>query len=360
MASFSIKTPKGIRKIGPGYPAFIVAEMSANHGQDFKQAVALVKAAAKAGADAVKVQTFTADTLTLDSDKKWFRVGGKENPKAWQDKTFYKLYKEAYMPWDWHAPLQRLAHRQGLVFFSTPYDATAVDYLQKLNVPCFKIASYEATDIPLLIKVAKTGKPVIMSTGFASLDEIQYSVSVLRKSGAKNLALLQCSTSYSASGNPAHTNLRTMLDLQERFKVVCGFSDNMGGLEIPALAAALGGSIIEKHLVIKHGKKALDDRFSLDLKEFKKMVEVIRFQERVLGKISYGPQTKAEAYNRRFRRSLFAVENIKKGEKFTLKNIRSIRPANGLETKFLPEVLGKKSTKDIGKGTPLQWKLIAK
>ncbi len=357
MKEIIIQTPKGKRRIGPGHPAFIIAEMSANHEQSFVKAKALVRAAAKAGADAIKLQTYTPDTMTIDSQKKWFFVGGKNNPKAWKNQTFYNLYQKAYTPWPWHKPLKQLAESLGLVFFSTPFDATAVDFLEDLHVPCYKIASYEATDIPLLKKVAATGKPVIMSVGFATLPEIEYSVGVLKKQGVKQLALLHCTTSYAESGNVSAANLSTVTDLAKRFEVVSGFSDNMGGTEIPALAAGLGASIIEKHFVINHGK-ALDDRFSLDQKAFKKMVDVIRFQEKALGRAKYGPQTPSEKYNRHFRRSLFVVEDIKRGEKFSLKNVRGIRPAYGLETKFLDKIIGKKAATTIERGTPLTWNLI--
>ncbi|MBI2075740.1 MAG: pseudaminic acid synthase [Candidatus Aenigmarchaeota archaeon] len=348
----------GKRLIGDGEPCFIVAEVSANHQQKFDQAVAIIKAAAEAGADAVKLQTFTPDTITIDSDKKWFWVGGKDNPDIWKGKTFYDLYKDAYTPWEWHAELKDLAESRGMAFFSTPLDHTAVDFLERLKVPCYKIASYEATDIPLLKKVASTKKPVIISVGFATLEEIELSISTLKKYGAGDIVVLQCTTSYSDRPKAEATNLRTMADIRERFNVLSGFSDNMGGIEVPALAAAMGAVVIEKHIVVEHDSKILDDRFSLDKASFKKMIERIRWQEAVLGKVKYGPQTEAEKYNRQFRRSLFAVKDIKKGEKFTEENVRSIRPAYGLETKFFDAVLGKKASKDIERGTPLSWNLI--
>ncbi len=347
----------GKRLVGDEHPCFVVAEVSANHQQKFKQAEAIIKAAAAAGADAVKLQTYTPDTITIDSDKKWFWVGGKDNPDAWKGKTFYDLYKDAYTPWEWHARLKEIAEKLGLIFFSTPFDNTAVDFLEKLNVPCYKIASYEATDIPLLKKVASTNKPVIISVGFATLDEIELSIKTLKSHGAKDIVVLQCTTSYSNEENTYSTNLRTMADIRERFGVLSGFSDNMGGTDVPALAAATGAAVIEKHIVVKHGN-ALDDKFSLDKDEFKEMVRKIRWQESVMGKVAYGPQTAAEKYNRQFRRSLFAVKDIVKGEKFTKDNIRSIRPAYGLETKFFEDVVGRKASKDIDRGTPLSWDLI--
>lgn len=346
------------KTIGPGHPCFIIAEMSANHCQSYEKAVAIIKAATKAGADAIKLQTYTPDTLTIQSNKKWFRVGGKENPKSWQKQTFYDLYEKAYMPWDWQPQLQKLAHKLGLIFISTPFDATAVDFLETLKVPAYKIASYECIDIPLLKCIALTKKPVIMSVGFATLPEIELSVKTLRVHGTKNLALLHCLTSYQKDGKPHFTNLHTMLDLGQRFNCVVGFSDNMGGIDIPVLAAATGASIIEKHLIDRHTPQALDDSFSLNTHEFKLMVDKIRWQEQVMGKIKYGPQTAEEKANLQFRRSLFVVKNITRGEKFTQNNLRSIRPGYGVPPKFWDKFIGKKSNRNISAGTPLSHKFI--
>lgn len=358
MASFAIQTPRGERIIGSTHPCFIVAEMSANHQQNYEKAVEIIKAAAAAGADAIKLQTYTPDTMTVDSRKEWFLVGGKENPEAWQGKTFYDLYRTAYTPWEWHSKLQSLAESLGLVFFSTPFDATAVVFLESLHVPLYKISSYEATDIPLLKRVAATKKPIVMSVGFATLPEIVFSVKTLRENGCKELALLHCVTSYSDKPAPERTNLRAMLALSEEFEAVAGFSDNNAGIEIPALAAAMGASIIEKHLVLENDTTALDARFSLDGKEFKKMVDKVRAQEKMMGTVFFGPQTPAEEYNRRFRRSLFVVKDVKAGETLTPDNIRSIRPATGLETRYYEEILGKVVRQDIEKGTPLTRDLI--
>lgn len=356
----------GNKKIGQGQ-CFIVAEVSCNHQQNFEQAVKIIEAAARAGADAVKLQTYTPDTMTIDSKKKWFFVGGGDNPESWEGKTFYDLYKEAYTPWEWHKDLQKIAHKCGLEFFSTPFDKTAVDFLETLNVPCYKIASYECTDIPLVKRIAQTGKPVIMSIGFANLEEVTYSVNALKKYGATDIAVLQCTTSYKDTGDPSYTNLKTMLDIKQRFNVISGFSDNMGGIEIPIFAAQIGASIIEKHLVLEHDSKILDDRFSLDEIEFKKMVEAIRagkeindqkWRDMVLGQVKYGPQTESENHNRSYRRSIFVVEDVKKGDTFTEKNIRCIRPAFGLEPKYYFDLLGKISAKDIERGTPLSFDLV--
>jgi pseudaminic acid synthase len=348
----------GDRRVGEGEPTFIIAEVSCNHQQDYAQAEAIVRAAARAGADAVKIQTYTPDTMTIDSDKPWFRVDGDANPDNWKGKTFYQLYQEAYTPWDWDEKLQKLAAELGLIFFSTPFDPTAVDFLETLNVPCYKIAAYESTDIPLLRAVAKKGKPVIISVGFATLPEIEYSLKTLRDAGAKDITVLHCTTSYqnTEAANTAH--LRTMLDIKDRFDVVVGFSDNMGGIEVPVLSAAMGAAVIEKHLVLKHDTAILDDQFSLDVAEFTEMVRRLRAQEVAMGKVAYGPRTKEEEHNKRFRRSLFVVKNIKKGELFTEDNIRSIRPALGLETKHIDEVLGRTASEDIERGTPLSWELV--
>lgn len=344
--------------IGKGQSCFIIAEMSANHCQSYAKAVAIIKAAKAAGANAIKLQTYTPDTLTISSDQKWFRVGGEDNPKSWHKQTFYDLYQQAYMPWDWQPKLQKLAYKLGLIFISTPFDATAVDFLETLQVPAYKIASYECIDIPLLKYIAKTRKPVIMSVGFATLKEIELSVKTLRAHGTKDLVILHCLTSYQKEGKTHQSNLRTMLDLGHRFNCIVGFSDNMGGIDIPALAAASGASIIEKHLIDRHSPKAFDDRFSLDMHEFKLMVDKIRWQEQVMGKIKYGPQTPEEITNLQFRRSLFVVKDIHKGDKFTLQNLRSIRPGYGLAPKYYDQILGQTAAVNIPRGTPLAWKLI--
>ncbi len=357
---FNIQTPRGKRTLGSGHPCFVIAEMSSNHGQDYEKAVAIVKAAAAAGADAIKLQTYMPDTMSIDCDKPWFFVGGKDNPESWKGKNFYNLYKTSYTPWEWHPKLKKLAESLGMVFFSTPYDATAVDFLYELKVPMFKIASYEATDIQLLKKIASKRKPIIMSVGFATLPEIKLSVETLRKSGVKNLALLHCVTSYIDNPKLEFSNLRTMLDMGDKFGVVAGFSDNNAGIEAPILAAAMGASIIEKHMVANDGDKALDSQFSLGGGSFKQMVDAIRRNEAIMGKVHYGTQTPQEEYNRGFRRSLFIVQDMKKGEKFTSQNVRSIRPADGLETKYYDKVIGKKVVRDIERGTPLNWKLIRK
>lgn len=358
MNILTIQTPKGIRHIGPGYPTFVIAEISCNHRQNYSEAVQLVHAAAKAGVDAVKFQTYTADTITMDSDQKYFSVGsvvgGKDNPKSWQKETLYSLYDKAHTPWEWQPELQKLCKKLGVLFFSTPFDETAVDFLEKLKVPLYKISSYENTHIPLIKKVAKTGKPVIISAGFASRGEVGEAIGTLRREGAKSIAVLHCLTSYASKPQEKAINLRTMTDIQQKFDVVTGLSDNNGGIEVPIMTILAGASIIEKHFNLRRGNKSFDDRFSIDPKQMKEMIKRIRYAERMLGKIYYGPYSEAERHNRNSRRSIFVSQDIKKGDKFTMENIRVIRPAFGLEPKYYEGVLGKTATKDIKRGTPLR------
>lgn len=354
------------RKIGEGHPTFIVAELSGNHHQKYEEAVELVKAAKAAGADAVKLQTFTPDTITLNSDKEWFRMGGEDNPESWQGKTLYQLYKEVYTPWEWQPKLKALANDLGLILFSTPLDSTAVDFLESMHVPCYKIASYEATDIPLLKYVASTGKPVILSIGYATREEVEESIETLQKNGAREIAVLHCVTAYAETPPIDTMNLRTIRDIAERFGVVSGFSDNNGGIEFPVMAAQAGASIIEKHIILDRALEGPDARFSLEPEELKDMVEAIRAGKKssgerwdqALGKVQYGPVNELEEYNKRLRRSLFAAKDVKKGEVFTRENVRDVRPAFGLPTKYYEEVLGKRAAQDIEFGTPLSWEMI--
>lgn len=356
MKYFVIKTLTGTRAVGAGHPPFIVAELSGNHGGRFETALALVEAAARAGADAVKLQTYTPDTMTIDSDAPPFRVGGGGNPSEWEGKTLYSLYKEAMTPWEWQAPLKEKAESLGLAFFSTPFDQSAVSFLEKLGVPCYKIAAYEANDVELLKTAAETGKPVIVSVGLLTLPEIEEAVAALRGAGAEGIALLHSITTYARIMPSASLNLGVIPDLAEKFGVVSGFSDNTGSIEAPVLAAASGAAIIEKHLILAHDSKILDDQFSLDPTEFKGMVERIRKGKARAPRLDaprYGPQSEEEKHNLRYRRSLFVVRDIKKGERFTRQNVRSIRPGAGLPPRKLPRVLGKKSLHAIKRGEPL-------
>ncbi|OGY90205.1 MAG: pseudaminic acid synthase [Candidatus Komeilibacteria bacterium RIFCSPLOWO2_01_FULL_52_15] len=350
---FSISTPKGQRPIGFGHPCFIVAEVSCNHMQRREKAEKIIRIAAESGADAVKLQTFTPDTITLHSDTEYFLVGGKDNPDSWKQKTLYDLYQTAFMPWEWQAELKELAEKLGLVFFSSPFDETAVDFLETLHVVLYKIASYEMTHIPLLKKVASTGKPVIMSVGFNSLDEAEESVRALRKNNCNDIALLHCLNTYADEAEPQNANLIMIRELADHFNVVSGFSDNNGGIAYAILAAAAGASIIEKHVIESRTDKSFDQRFSIDANQLKEMVDTIRKNEKAMGKVHYGPVNEAEKYNLRFRRSIFAAKEIRKGETFTSANIRVVRPAFGMQPKFYESVIGKIAKRDIKFGTPI-------
>lgn len=341
------------REVGPGRPVYIVAEMSANHGQDFDRAVRIVRAMKAAGADAVKVQTYTPETLTIRSDKECFRIGG---GTLWDGRTLYDLYREAHMPWEWQPRLQAVAEELGLDFFSTPFDATAIAFLERMNVPAHKIASFELVDLPLIRAVARTGKPVLMSTGGASREEIAEAVEAARGSGGAQLALLKCTSAYPA--RPEEMNLRTIPDLAARFRAVAGLSDHTLGIEVPIAAVSVGACIVEKHFTLSRRDPGPDVAFSLEPAEFKAMVEAIRIAERALGRVNYDVGAE-ESRSRLFRRSLFVVKDVRAGEVFTEENVRSIRPAHGLHTRHLPEVLGRQAARDIERGTPLGWEHVA-
>lgn len=343
------------RAIGGEAPCFVIAEVSANHHQKYAEAEALVRAAKDAGADAVKLQTYTPDTMTIDSDKKWFRLGGVNTPESWKDKNLHALYGTAYTPWEWQPKLKKLADHLGILLFSTPFDSTAVEFLERMGVCCYKVASYEATDLPLLRRIATTRKPVILSVGFASLDEVGEAVDTLRQAGLEELAMLHCVTGYSAAPTAETMNLRTIGDLASRFGVVSGFSDNNAGIEMPVLAVAAGASIIEKHLILRRTDGGPDARFSIEPQELAEMVRRIRETERALGTVHYGPAGQDEENYKTLRRSLFAVADIKAGEPFTRANVRVIRPAHGLAPKHLDEVLKCRAARDIERGTPLSW-----
>jgi N-acetylneuraminate synthase len=339
------------RRVGADCTAYIVAEISANHGQRFDQAVELVRAAKMSGADAVKLQTYTPDTLTIDCDNEFFKVKG----TLWNGRSLYELYGEAYTPWDWQPKLKKIADEIGLALFSTPFDDSAVDFLEAMDVPAHKIASFENCDIGLLRKIAGTGKPIIASAGMASLAEIEELVSTLRDAGTRQLALLKCTSAYPAP--PEEMNLRTIPHLANAFGVPVGLSDHTLGAAVPIAAVSLGACIVEKHFTLSRSASGPDSAFSLEPAEFKNMVEGIRVAEKALGRIYYG-LSQAEAKSRVFRRSLFAVEHLKQGEIFTGENIRSIRPGHGLHTRHLPEILGRVAARDIERGTPLAWDMV--
>lgn len=327
---------------------YIIAELSANHNQDFELAVKLVEVAKQSGADAIKLQTYTQDTMTIDCDTDYFCIHG----TLWDGRTLYDLYGEAYTPWEWQPKLKQIANDLGMDLFSTPFDSTAVDFLEKLNVPVYKIASFELVDIPLIRQVARTGKPIIMSTGMATLGEIEEAVNTIRAEGNHQIALLKCNSAYPAP--PEEMNLLTIPHLADAFDVAVGLSDHTLGIEVPIAAVALGARIIEKHLTLSRDMNGPDSAFSLEPQEFKAMVDAVRITEKALGKIHYGV-TEKEAQSRLFRRSLFVVKDMKAGDVFTEENVRSIRPGHGLHTRYLGDVLGKKATKDIELGTPLDW-----
>lgn len=341
------------RSIGPGHPCYIIAEMSANHGQDFDLAMGTLRAMKEAGADAVKVQTYTADTLTIACDRPPFVVKG---TSLWDGRTLHSLYQEGSMPWDWQPKLQAEAAALGMDFFSTPFDDSAVNFLEGMQVPVHKVASFEVVDVPLLRKIAATGKPVIMSTGMATLAEIEEAVTTLRQGGSGPIALLKCTSSYPAT--PEEMNLRTIPDLARRFDVPAGLSDHTPGHLVPVAAVALGACIVEKHFVLSRDVPGPDASFSMEPTEFRAMVDAIRMTEKALGGAAYGP-TSTEAASLKFRRSLFVTEDLRKGEPFTAANVRSIRPAGGLHPRHLTEVIGKTAAEDITRGTPVSWNLIA-
>ena len=340
------------RKIGEGYPAYIVAEMSANHNQDFDAAVEILKAAKESGADAVKIQTYTADTMTIPCDNEYFQI--KEGP--WAGRTLHELYQEAYTPWEWQPKLKKIADEIGITLFSTPFDETAVDFLEEMDVPCHKIASFELVDIALIEKAASTGKPLIMSTGMATLPEIDDAVNAARKAGSGEIILLQCNSAYPAP--PEEINLLTMPHLADTFDVPTGFSDHTMGIAVPVAAVTLGAVMVEKHFTNSRERKGPDSFFSLEPGELKEMVEAIRTVEKAKGSVSY-KRTSREETSLVFRRSLFAVQDIKSGEEFSRNNVRSIRPGVGMPPKFLKSILNKKASRDIKRGTPLDWTMIS-
>lgn len=344
----------GQHQIGPTEPVYIIAELSANHNQSFDRAVRIVQAAKEAGADAVKLQTYTADTITIPSERECFRLRG---GTLWDGRTLYDLYREAYTPWEWQPKLKMLCDELRLDFFSSAFDASAVDFLESIGVPAHKIASPELVDVPLIQKMARTGKPLILSTGMATLEEIDEAVTAARAAGANQLALLRCNSAYPAPAE--EMNLRSIPHLAQRFHVPVGLSDHTPGIAVSVAAVALGACLIEKHLTLSRADGGPDCEFSLEPSEFKSLVEAVRIAEKSLGEVQYGP-TPQELKTRAYRRSLFVVRDVKKGELFTADNVRSIRPANGLHPRHLPEVIGRRAADDIERGTPVTWELLRK
>lgn len=341
------------REIGTGHPAYIIAEMSANHAGDLQRAKEIIHAAKNAGADCVKIQTYTPDTITIDCDLSYFHI----SDGTWNGENLYQLYQKAYTPWEWQRELKEEADNVGIDFFSSPFDNTAVDFLEELGVEFYKIASFELVDIPLIEYVASKGKPVIMSTGMATLAEIDEAVSAVRRQGNENLALLRCASAYPAITD--EMNLRTMQNMKETFGVPVGLSDHSMGSVGAVTAVAMGASIIEKHFCMDRSIENPDSIFSMNPDEFGQMVHDIRQAETAIGSVKYGP-TEQEKGNLQFRRSIFCVKNIKKGEKITEENIRIIRPGYGLAPKYYHEILGQTALLDIYRGMPIQFDMIGK
>jgi len=340
------------RCIGRDQSVYIIAELSANHNQDFEQAVQLIKEAKNAGADAIKLQTYTPDTITIDCDNEYFRIG---KGSIWEGKNLYELYKEAYTPWAWQPKLKIIANDLGMDLFSSPFDPVAVDFLEEMDVPAYKVASCELVDIPLIQYIAKTGKPIIMSTGMATLAEIDEAVTEARKAGGREIALLKCTSAYPAI--PEEMNLRTIPHMAEAFSTPVGLSDHTLGITVPVAAITLGACIVEKHFTISRTISGPDSIFSLEPHEFKAMVEAIRTAEKALGKVQY-KVSQHEIASRVFRRSLFVVQDIKEGDIFTHENVRSIRPGSGIHTRYQDEILGHRAIKAANKGMPLTWDMI--
>ena len=342
----------GSKNIGEDSRVFIIAELSANHNQSFEIAKKMVLEAKKVGADAIKLQTYTADTITIDCDNKNFRIDG---GTLWDGKTLHQLYKEAYTPWEWQPELKKIAEDIGMICFSSPFDKTAVDFLEKMNVPAYKIASFEITDIPLIEYVASKKKPVIISTGIATIQEIKEAIEACKNVGNEQIALLKCTSSYPAPFD--EVNLKTIPDMIKQFDTVVGLSDHTLGISVPIAAVVLGARIIEKHFILDRNIGGPDAAFSFEPKEFTVMVKSIRQVELALGKISYELSESVKA-SRHFSRSLYVVEDVKAGEIISKKNVRSIRPGNGLAPKYFYEIIGKTFNADYKKGTPLNLDFI--
>ncbi|WP_035289868.1 pseudaminic acid synthase [Clostridium sp. KNHs214] len=339
------------RLIGGNQPCYIIAEMSANHAGNYERAVEIVKAAKVSGADCIKIQTYTPDTMTIDCNNEYFSI----KDGTWKGENLYKLYEKAYTPWEWQEGLKKEAEKIGIDFLSTPFDKTSVDFLENMDVDFYKIASFELVDIPLIKYVASRNKPIIMSTGMGTLEEIEEAINAIKSQGNNNLCLLKCSSAYPAI--PEDMNLMTMKNLKDIFGVPVGLSDHSLGSIAAVTAVAMGAKVIEKHFCLSRNIENPDSSFSMEPHEFKKMVQDIRAAERAIGKVSYNLSDK-ESQSKIFRRSIFIVENIKKGEKFTEKNIRIIRPGDGLKPKYYDEILGKTASCDIERGTPLSWSKV--
>jgi pseudaminic acid synthase len=343
----------GNRKVGAGETPFVIAEMSGNHNQSLDRALEIVEAAAKTGAHALKIQTYTPDTMTLDLDEREFHIS---DPKSlWTGTSLYKLYGQAYTPWDWHQPIFERARELGIIAFSTPFDDTAVDLLESLDVPCYKIASFENTDLPLIRRVAATGKPMIISTGMASIAELDDTVRAAREAGCKDLILLKCTSTYPANAN--NTNILTIPHMRELFGCEVGLSDHTMGVGVSVASVALGATVIEKHFTLNRADGGVDSTFSMEPAEMAQLVAETERAWQALGQVSYGT-TEAEKKSIVFRRSLYVVRALKAGDVLTDENVRAIRPGFGLPTKFLETILGRCIVRDTARGTALNWDLI--
>jgi len=341
------------KSFGSGHPPFIIAEMSGNHNQSLERALEIVEAAAKTGAHALKIQTYTPDTMTLDLDEREFHIS---DPKSlWTGTSLYKLYGQAFTPWEWHAPIFKRAKELGIIAFSTPFDATSVDFLESLDVPCYKIASFENTDLPLIRKVAATGKPMIISTGMASIAELDDTVRAARQAGCKDLVLLKCTSTYPATAD--NTNILTIPHMRELFGCEVGLSDHTMGVGVSVASVALGATVIEKHFTLNRADGGVDSRFSMEPAEMTQLVVETERAWQALGRVTYGP-TAAEEKSIVFRRSLYVVKDLLAGDVLGPDNVRAIRPGLGLPTKYLDQVLGKSVKHDIVRGTALSWDMF--
>jgi pseudaminic acid synthase len=342
------------RRIGRGHPPFVIAEMSGNHNQSLQRALEIVEAAARSGAHALKIQTYTPDTMTLDLDEREFHIA---NPDSlWKGTSLYKLYGQAYTPWDWHAPIFERARQLGMIVFSTPFDDSAVAFLEDLRVPCYKIASFENTDLPLIRRVAATGKPLIISTGMASVAELDETVATARAAGCEHLVLLKCTSTYPAT--PDNTNILTIPHLRELFGCEVGLSDHTLGVGVAVASVALGATVIEKHFTLARAAGGVDSAFSMEPDEMAQLVVESERAWQSLGHVRYGT-LEAEKGSVQFRRSLYIVQDLRRGEVLTCENVRAIRPGLGLPPKYIDQVIGKVVNQDVKRGTALRWELLA-
>jgi pseudaminic acid synthase len=342
------------RGIGTDHPPFIVAEMSGNHNQSLDRALRIVEEAARAGAHALKLQTYTADTMTLDLEEGEFFIS--DPASLWKGQSLYHLYQQAYTPWEWHEPIFRRCRELGIIGFSTPFDATAVDFLESLNVPCYKVASFENTDLPLIRKIAATGKPMIISTGMATVAELDETVRAARDTGCRDLVLLKCTSSYPAT--PENTNILTIPHMRDLFQCEIGLSDHTMGVGVAVASVALGATVIEKHFTLLRADGGVDSTFSLEPEELQTLVIETERAWQALGKVSYGA-TLNEQKSKCFRRSLYITDDLRQGAVLTKDNVRAIRPGLGLPPKYYETVLGKTLARDVKRGTPLTWELLA-